>query len=1195
MNEDRMNNAGFGAGFMADMLRDLQKQYGIDKKPRGQSKSSNPIKKTEKKYGKRDTDNLRPCDILLDTYRVESDPIKGGMGAVWRVHHTGWNVDLAMKRPRSDAFHTESQKKDFTDECRHWINLGLHPNIVACYYVREIDGIPSIFSEWMENGSLENHIKDGTLYRGTKEEVKERLLDIAIQFACGLHYAHENNLIHQDVKPDNLLLTEDWSAKVSDFGLAKARSRITFPDGTETEQENVSNATMISPCGGRTPAYCSPEQAAAQMLTRATDIYSWAVSVLEMYLGDKPWAHGRELTGPLVGCVCRDYFDMCVERPVPKALQELLAYCLEQEPDARPHDFDEVEAKLHEIYKAEIGVDYPRPDPKAAADTPDSLNNRALSFLDLGKIKEAEDYWKQALQLMPDHLPSIYNQGLYLWRKAMIDDEELIRRLTGARKNTEYALFDKYISQINSERGICEEDLFRESLHPRKLQGSPSERVTLRPDGKRLYTCGSVGAASRCLDTGTLEEVYKIKDFSVNRIVYDHIGNRLLLTKNAAISDSIGIRNADNGLPTGAKELKGTDGGAYVLHMDKKGRYCYALHVNYGTLNSVPAIYKWDLITGECKRKYLLTESSTGVLYFTLSRDGKKLYVETIKGIKILDEETGRWHDTSGKKYPINPQTETGRRFYVLDDSRSIIGIDYKGLWVWNDDTGKQYFHSSTKPRHLLLSPDEKILLTGGGTTLKLWDLSSHRCLRTVFCGSDMITDISASDDLSVIVTAGETVRIWDNIADVRVSAAPWELSTVKDYKEVLQRQNVVKELTDKIEDAIKGQDWKQALHLLLEGENKYETECDGLLRKYRSILTSQLKRTGIKEVHEYRTEHTGTQWGDVDPVTGRIAAIHNDSVLILNEELEVINQIEMPETVWGVRFSHSGKMLAVFMNRSLEVMSAESDGKIKTLFSFSMKADNSIPIIRFSTDDRLLLAAYSCSQGDEETYRGWVEAEIFDLVSVENKCSLDCRKDEKKFNRELFDAAFSPDGKIVVSAESFHLGIRFNYMLCVYDAETGKRIQKIPQKKYTMSSGNREFAVETSFKKVFFDEEGSRIIASLVHTVFNKASKMKPNRISVWDSKTGEFLDETESTETAVITQDPDSKLFAASEGDELLICTCPEMKELCRFRKTPNEQNKYYRIYGASFSPSMSSLYIFSHNEITARDIIWELETWD
>ena len=164
---------------------------------------------------------------LLDLYVVESDPYAGGMGQVWRVRHKGWNADLAMKQPKRDMFQNKADKEKFVHECEEWINLGLHPHIVSCYYVREINGILSVFAEWMDGGSLHSWVSDGRLYEGGEAVALPRILDIAIQFARGLHYAHfanEKGLIHQDVKPDNLMLTADGMAKVSDFGLANARA-----------------------------------------------------------------------------------------------------------------------------------------------------------------------------------------------------------------------------------------------------------------------------------------------------------------------------------------------------------------------------------------------------------------------------------------------------------------------------------------------------------------------------------------------------------------------------------------------------------------------------------------------------------------------------------------------------------------------------------------------------------------------------------------------------------------------------------------------------------------------------------------------------------------------------------------------------------------------------------------------------------
>lgn len=339
---------------------------------------------------------------LLSTYRIESDAIKGGMGAVWRVHHMGWNTDLAMKRPQPQLFTDEAAKQNFIHECQCWIDLGLHPNIVSCYYVRELGGVPTIFSEWMENGSLENHIQKGTLYTGSVQEQQARLLDIAIQYARGLHYAHERGLIHQDVKPDNLLLTPDWQAKAADFGLARARGQLTV-----LEQSQDAGATQMAASGGYTPAYCSMEQMDGKVLTRRTDIYSWAVSVMEMYLGARPWQNGV-----VAGMSCRDYFEDC-RVPMPELLRELLAQCMETDPDDRPHDFAVIEKRLKYIYQETLNERYGRPEPRAAADTADSLNNRALSYLDLGMSREAEACWTEALAKEPDAAIVMYNQTLY--------------------------------------------------------------------------------------------------------------------------------------------------------------------------------------------------------------------------------------------------------------------------------------------------------------------------------------------------------------------------------------------------------------------------------------------------------------------------------------------------------------------------------------------------------------------------------------------------------------------------------------------------------------------------------------------------------------------------------------------------------------------------------------------------------------
>ena len=324
-------------------------------------------------------------------YRIESDPIIGGMGSVWKVHHKDWDVDLAMKRPKAEYFKSDQQKEDFIGECEAWINLGIHPNIVACYYVREMDGVPTIFSEWMENGSLAERISDKTLYDGSQAAVSERLLDIAIQFAEGLHYAHRSLLVHRDVKPANLLLTNEWDARVADFGIAQLGGK------------KASERAM-------TPAYCSPEQAAGKKLSRKTDLYSWAVSVLEMYLGYRPWQHGT-----IAGSECRHYFEMA-KIPMPDKLCTLLEKCLENEAKNRPRDFASVIKELKAVYKDVTGRVYPRPAAKVSSESADKLNNRALSYLDLDRESETEALWVKAAMMEPAHTETLFNRCLYGYR-----------------------------------------------------------------------------------------------------------------------------------------------------------------------------------------------------------------------------------------------------------------------------------------------------------------------------------------------------------------------------------------------------------------------------------------------------------------------------------------------------------------------------------------------------------------------------------------------------------------------------------------------------------------------------------------------------------------------------------------------------------------------------------------------------------
>ena len=117
-------------------------------------------------------------DVILDKYEVRQVFSGGGMGLVYRVYHREWDMDLAVKSPRTELFQTEEQIADFEREAETWVNLGLHPHVVTCYYVRRLGGIPRIFAEFVEGGTLSECIREKRLY-GNESDRLTAVLDAA--------------------------------------------------------------------------------------------------------------------------------------------------------------------------------------------------------------------------------------------------------------------------------------------------------------------------------------------------------------------------------------------------------------------------------------------------------------------------------------------------------------------------------------------------------------------------------------------------------------------------------------------------------------------------------------------------------------------------------------------------------------------------------------------------------------------------------------------------------------------------------------------------------------------------------------------------------------------------------------------------------------------------------------------------------
>jgi serine/threonine protein kinase/uncharacterized tellurite resistance protein B-like protein len=294
--------------------------------------------------------------LFLGGLLVEGELGTGGMGKVYRVRSQRTGERFAMKMTR---FGDWEHQRLFLLELMTWYGLPPHPHLVACRFFRTLQNQIAIFAEVVDGGSLADWIHQGRLTS------LEQILDVAIQFAWGLHVAHELGVVHQDVKPGNVLLTSAGLVKVADFGLAKARAISAQPAGGDSRQSVPVTA------GGMTRAYCSPEQYDGRALTRKTDIWSWAVSVLEMFMGEWHCDFGTRAPAELEKHVQEGPRDRRLPT-MPSPVAGILRKCFRPDPAERWVTMAEVCDALTSLYRPLVGRDYfrelpPLPDPDGTA------------------------------------------------------------------------------------------------------------------------------------------------------------------------------------------------------------------------------------------------------------------------------------------------------------------------------------------------------------------------------------------------------------------------------------------------------------------------------------------------------------------------------------------------------------------------------------------------------------------------------------------------------------------------------------------------------------------------------------------------------------------------------------------------------------------------------------------------------------
>jgi len=261
--------------------------------------------------------------LLNKRYKLLTPIGAGGMAVVYKAQDLSLGRVVAIKILRDNLTSDPEFLARFQQEARAAANLA-HPNIVTVHDFGRDGGRYYIVMEYIEGKDLKTLIKDN----GGAPLRMDRFLDIAIQLCAGVGYAHRAGLVHCDVKPQNILVTPEGRVKMTDFGIANALASLTPGETTDVVWGS--------------PQYYSPEQAAGEAPTPASDVYSIGVVMYEMLAGRLPFVASTQQALAMMHLRDEPPKLMLFNASLPEALERIVHKVLAKEPSARYRTADQL-------------------------------------------------------------------------------------------------------------------------------------------------------------------------------------------------------------------------------------------------------------------------------------------------------------------------------------------------------------------------------------------------------------------------------------------------------------------------------------------------------------------------------------------------------------------------------------------------------------------------------------------------------------------------------------------------------------------------------------------------------------------------------------------------------------------------------------------------------------------------------------
>ena len=267
--------------------------------------------------------------MLSNRYALEELIAKGGMASVYRARDDVLARPVAVKILLADLAADAAFLERFRREALAAAGL-THPNIIAIFDTGEESDASGVVQHFM----VMEYCGGGTLANlaGGKPLPADKVKSIAVHICDALAYAHDNGIVHRDIKPDNVLFAEDGTVKVADFGIAKAAF---------SGRDLTTTGSILG-----TVTYLAPEQAKGEEPDARSDIYSLGALLYELTTGRPPFQGETQLATALKHVHEAPVPPGSVRAGIPRDLDSAIMRCLEKEPGARPRTALELRAAL---------------------------------------------------------------------------------------------------------------------------------------------------------------------------------------------------------------------------------------------------------------------------------------------------------------------------------------------------------------------------------------------------------------------------------------------------------------------------------------------------------------------------------------------------------------------------------------------------------------------------------------------------------------------------------------------------------------------------------------------------------------------------------------------------------------------------------------------------------------------------------